>query len=279
MLKTITNRIASTFKDEDTDIITILDFTHSGNLQSDFVHRDRTKNLIVLVDNTIVMGAVNLRVVRDNSVAATETPMDDDKAVTVGEVVNRLSAMDEQKALVSYFPSVDGTQMMSPVFGVVADGPNTAIGVTDPTQIQNIFTPGGQSLLYVIEKGQDRVTFTIGRNSYQQRLCSPLIQADRAKRITLEPVANASTNTPFYSSPVFWIVLVVLILVIGVIGYMAYNYSSKEKSGEKSTSSKNETVNFGKGGQDKVSLTTSMSAASSPMETISTKLGRLRNFL
>ena len=279
MLKTITNRIASTFKDEDTDIITILDFTHSGNLQSDFIHRDRMKNLIVLVDNTIVMGAVNLRVVRDNSVADMETSMDDNKAVTVEEVVNRLNAMDEQKTLVSYFPSVDGTQMMSPVFGVDANGQNTVIGVTDSTEIQNIFTPGGHSLLFVIEKGQDPVTFTIGRNSYQHRLCSPLIQADRSKRVTLEPVASSPTDTPFYASPVFWIVLIVLILVIGVIGYMAYNYSSKERIGEKLTSSKTETINFGKGGQDKVSLTTSMSAASSPVETIATKLGRLRNFL
>lgn len=268
MLKTITNKIATNFTDEDTNIITIMDYVTDKDVKSNFIN-DRTKNLIVLLDNTIITGNVSINITESNLdqnslVKSNITKIkDDEKLVKIAEIVNRLNNMDKSKTVFIYYPSLESDNSQFSVVPSKTDPGFISITLSQDTT-EDLFIPGGKSFVYILEKAEQdqfrNVSLSINRDSYQNIICSPTIEN-----------SSESEYENYYSSTIVWNMTIIIgfvalmFLVFLCIKFLIETSPKKENVVTKPTAP--------------VTLMSNGTSVSSPVESIATKLGKLRQFL
>jgi hypothetical protein len=226
MLKAIANRIANDFTDEDTRIITILDYTSTNALDSELKHTDNSKNLIILIDNTAILGSVKMEIRRSDRPAVMfgdsfKAPRPQNDAnnrevikhgqIKLAEIVNRLNNMNDSKTAFMYYPSYDG-YVDNGDFEITKSETLTSITPKDEVS-NNLLTPGGKSFLLIIEKTTDHLLCRVKRDSYVDKVCAPAV--DAAKAICPSPSSPDCEDQ--YSSTEFWIMFAILLFIIIVL--------------------------------------------------------------
>jgi hypothetical protein len=224
MLKSIANRIANNFTDEDTRIITILDYATPGRLTSNLDHTDNSQNLIVLIDNATIMGSVNMQIYKSQQLAPMldmNSPLPSDFNMTnaaeqikndqikLAEIVNRLNNMDDSKTLYAHYPSFE-SYTGSADLEIKKDPKLTQIVPKDGA-LNDFLIPGGKSFLLVVEKGNDFL-IQINRGSHIAKLCKPAVNAAKADCPSPSPDCDGE-----YSGYAFWIMFVILFIIIIVL--------------------------------------------------------------
>jgi hypothetical protein len=276
MLSTVIDRVANNFKNEDTRIITVTDFTAKGGFKSDFAHTDVSKNLIILIDNATVMGNVDMNVRRNTIAVSDSTEELNPRVVSVSSVVERMKNMNSNKTLLIYYPSFEKYVLDHRLT-------ETKLGNTDEVTIRNetreldsLLTPDGMSLVIVIEKGQNPVSINLTRPSYIESTCP-----------VCPPCNQVETNT--YSHKTYWgttgtLTVCVCILLIILLIFMMSGSSESNSSGSMNKTAKSTPIlpkpSISVQSQTIQTLASSVSSpVSSPVESIGAKLGKLKRFL
>ena len=278
MLKSIANKIASNFKDDDTNIISIVDYVTNNDVRSELLS-DHTKNLIVLMENVVVTGNLNLTITESPNQTSSSTPTnfgDDNKVVKIAEIVHVLNNMDESKTYSVYLPSPDTIDTQS-AFKIISDSNSPGVMNIVPkslTDISDIFIPGGKSFVYVVEKTQDyrNATLSLTRDTYCNIVCKPN-----------SSTVNSNCDS-YYSSNAFWSVtsILVFIALIFLVILLFNVFTSKDSTSTKSNvndATMKSTLGSTPTPTSAVTLTATSDFVSSPVESIAIKLGKLRKFL
>ena len=271
MTSVIANRIASNFTDANTQIIIVEDVVTSDDFVSNIVIDSPEKNLIVLVDNTIVLGGLDITITRNATPSSTVNSIAN--TITVANAVENILELENDKTLSIFHPNFEEYTLDSRLLQTSDTAGSISILKNQETALDNLFTIGGDSLLVVIESGTAPINITLKRDSYLSQLCPacpdkvcptcpeqvcPPCETDETDDVKV-CIGWSWAISGMSSLALLFVILIIVLLVLSI-------RSGKKSSSNGSTNNKSGIVNFGttiKGSSDSMGV----------------KLGKLKHFL